>query len=328
VLDLEVEDLILDETVAITVSHNGYIKRQPLTSYRQQRRGGKGVTGGGIKAAEEDFAEHLFIASTHNYILLFTNQGKVYWLKVHAIPVGSRISKGRALINLLQLGQGETLSSIVPVKEFTEGRNLIMTTKNGRIKKTDLLAFSSPRKGGIIALNLDKGDELIAAGLTSGKNEIFLATRQGKAIRFKEDQVRNMGRAAAGVKAITLANGDRLIAMVVVNPESNILTVTENGFGKCTRASEYRLQSRGGKGIINIKTTEKNGLALTAKIVTDNDELMLITHSGMVVRCPVKDIRVAGRSTQGVRLIALKNKDKMASCAKLVKEQEAEPEAE
>ncbi|MFA5146494.1 MAG: DNA gyrase subunit A [Candidatus Omnitrophota bacterium] len=320
--ELEIEDLIAEEDVVITISHAGYIKRLPVSSYRKQRRGGKGVTGADMK--EEDFVEHLFVASTHDYLLFFTDKGIVHWLKVHEIPEAGRASKGKAIINLLSLSAGEKISAFVPVREFKEGRFLIMATKNGVIKKTSLTAYSHPRKGGIIGIGLEKDDELIAVELTGNEEDILLATRLGKAIRFKESQVRDMGRAAKGVKGITLGKKDSIIAMKVVRQDQTALTVTQQGFGKRTHFKEYRIQSRGGKGIINIKVTGKNGEAVGLEAVSDKDELMLITEKGMIVRCPIKDIRTTGRSTQGVRLMKVETADKVSCIAKIVPEDEEE----
>ncbi|MDD5135720.1 MAG: DNA gyrase subunit A [Candidatus Omnitrophica bacterium] len=320
--ELDIEDLIAEEDVVITISHTGYIKRLPVSSYRKQRRGGKGVAGAEMK--EEDFVEHLFIASTHDHILFFTDKGTLHWLKVHEIPEAGRLSKGKAIINLLSLGTGEKISAFVPVREFKEGDFLIMATKNGLIKKTALTAYSNPRKGGIIGIGLEKDDALISVKKTAGDDEILLATKEGKAIRFKEVQVRDMGRAAKGVRGINLGKKDECIAMDVVRPDQTVLTVTGQGFGKRTSFKEYRLQSRGGKGIINIKVTGKNGEAVGLKTVSDKDEVMLMTEKGMVVRCPIKDIRSTGRSTQGVRLMRLDSGDKLSSVAKIVPEDEAE----
>jgi len=322
--DLDIEDLIAEEDVVITISNAGYIKRLPVSSYRKQRRGGKGMTGAGTR--EEDFIEHLFIASTHESILFFTNLGRVYWLKVHEIPQAGRISKGKAIINMLQLSKDECVAAFVRVKEFKEGSFLVMGTKKGLVKKTDLAAFSRPRKGGIVGISIEKQDELISVRLTDGRKEILMATRAGKAIRFPEKQVRDMGRGAKGVKGITLGKQDEVIAMEIVDPKTAILTVTELGFAKRTTASEYRTQSRGGKGIINIKVAKKNGEAVSLKIVGDKDELMAITTGGTIVRCPVKDIRTTGRSAQGVRLIRLSGKDKVASVARVIAEEEVTAE--
>ena len=321
--ELEIEDLIAEEDVVITISHAGYIKRLPVSSYRKQRRGGKGVTGADMK--EEDFIEHLFIASTHDYMLFFTDKGIVHWLKVHEIAEAGRLSKGKAIINMLQLAQGEKISAFVPVREFKEGSFLMMATRAGVIKKTAITAYSHPRRGGIIGIGLEKDDQLIEVELIKGDEEILLATREGKAIRFKESQVRDMGRGAKGVRGINLGKKDSLIAMEVVKADQTILTVTGEGFGKRTTFKEYRMQSRGGKGIINIKVTKKNGEVVGLKTVSDKDEIMLMTEKGMIVRSPIKDIRTTGRSTQGVRLMKLDAHDKIASVAKIVPEDDAEP---
>jgi len=320
--ELEIEDLIAEEDVVVTISHSGYIKRLPVSSYRKQRRGGKGVTGADVN--EEDFVEHLFIASTHDYMIFFTDKGMIHWLKVHEIPEGGRASKGKAIINMLSLAGGEKISAFIPVREFKEGSFLVMCTKNGTIKKTALTAYSNPRKGGIIGMGLEKDDALIEVELTNGDDELLLATKEGKAIRFKESQVREMGRAAKGVRGIRLGKKDACIAMEIVKPDQTVLTVTGQGFGKRTSFKEYRLQSRGGKGIINMKVTGKNGEAVGLKTVSDKDEIMLMTEKGMVVRSPVKDIRSTGRSTQGVRLMKLDAGDKVAVVAKIVPEDESE----
>ena len=320
--ELEIEDLIAEEDVVVTISHSAYIKRLPVSSYRKQRRGGKGVTGAEVK--DEDFVEHLFIASTHDYMLFFTDKGMVHWIKVHEIPEGGRTSKGKAIINMLSLAGSEKISAFVPVREFKEGSYLVMCTRNGTIKKTALTAYSNPRKGGIIGMGLEKDDELIGVELTNGDDELLLATKEGKAIRFKESQVREMGRAAKGVRGIRLGKKDACIAMEIVKADQTVLTVTGQGFGKRTSFKEYRLQSRGGKGIINIKVTGKNGEAVGLKTVSDKDEIMLMTEKGMVVRSPVKDIRSTGRSTQGVRLIKLDSGDKVSVLAKIVPEDEDE----
>ncbi|MBM3253685.1 MAG: DNA gyrase subunit A, partial [Candidatus Omnitrophica bacterium] len=324
VAELEIEDLIAEEDMVITISHSGYIKRLPVDAYRRQRRGGKGVTGADVK--EEDFIEHLFIASTHEYILFFTDRGRVHWLKVHEIPQASRIAKGKAIVNILGISQDEKISAFVPVKEFKEGSFVVLATSRGNIKKTDLSCFSHPRKAGIIALTLEKDDELIGAELTDGTKELVLATKLGKAIRFKESQVRNMGRAAKGVRGVRIDRKDKVIAMEVVRADATILTVTSKGFGKRTKLSQYRVQSRGGKGIINIKLTKRNGEAVGLKIVTDKDEFMLITEAGMIVRCPVRDIKTTGRNSQGVRIMRLDEKDKISSVARVVVEEEEKEE--
>jgi len=318
--ELEVEDLIAEEDVVVTISHSGYIKRLPVSAYRKQKRGGRGVTGAEVK--EEDFVEHLFVASTKDYLLIFTDKGQVHWLKVYEIPQASRISKGKATINLLQMEAGYKISSTIPIKEFSADEYLVMVTKQGQIKKTKLDAYSNPRKGGIIGITLDKNDELIGVELTDGKQELLIGTRQGKAIRFSEGKVRDMGRQAGGVRAISLAKKDEVISMVLCQKDSTILTVTELGFAKRTPLKEYRLTSRGGKGIINIKVTNKNGEAVSLKTVSDNDELMVITQNGMFLRCAVKDIRSTGRSAQGVHLIKLEGKDHVACIAPVIAEEE------
>ena len=318
--ELEIEDLIAEEDVIITISHSGYIKRLPVSAYRRQHRGGRGVSAMGTR--DEDFAEHLFIASTHEHILFFTNKGKVYWLKVHEVPQAGRLSKGKAIVNLLQLESQEMLSARVPVKDFDPKKFLVLATRRGLIKKTCLDAFSNPRRAGIVAISLEEGDELIAAALTDGKEEILLASREGKAVRFKEEDVRDMGRAAKGVRAIRLGKKDAVIGMAIVRPDATLLTVTAGGFGKRTSFKEYRRQSRGGKGVINIKVTKKNGEVVGLKSVTEKDEVMLITQNGMVVRCPVKDIRSVGRNSQGVRVIRLEGKDQVSSVASVVKKEE------
>jgi len=318
--ELEVEDLIAEEDVVVIISHGGYIKRLPVSGYRKQKRGGKGVTGAEVK--EEDFIEHLFVASTKDYLLIFTDKGQVHWLKVYEIPQASRISKGKAIINLLQMEPGYKISSTIPVKEFAGDKYLVMVTRRGQIKKTRLDAYGNPRKGGIIGITLDKDDELIGVELTDGQQELLIATRQGKSIRFSEAKVRDMGRAAHGVRAISLAKKDDVIAMVVSEKNSTILTVTELGFAKRTPIEEYRLTSRGGKGVINIKVTSKNGQAVSLKAVSDNDELMVITQNGMFLRCAIKDIRTTGRSAQGVRLIKLEDKDRVSCVAPVIAEEE------
>ena len=320
--ELDIEDLIAEEDVVITMSHGGYVKRLPVSGYRKQRRGGKGVTGADIN--EEDFVEHLFIASTHDYILFFTDKGTVHWVKVHEIPEAGRASKGKAIINLLAIASGEQVSAFVPVREFKEGSFLTMVTQNGLIKKTALTAYSNPRKGGIIGIGLEKDDQLIKVVLTSGDDELLIATKAGKAIRFKESQVREMGRAAKGVRGIRVGKKDSVIALEIVKADQTVLTVTGQGFGKRTAFKEYRTQSRGGKGIINIKVTGKNGEAVGLKTVSDKDGMMLISEKGMIVRSSVKDIRTTGRSTQGVRLMKLDSGDKISSVARIVPEEEEE----
>ena len=318
--EIEIEDLIAEEDVVITISHLGYIKRLPVSAYRKQKRGGKGVTGAEVR--EEDFIEHLFVASTKDYLLVFTDKGRVYWLRVYEIPQASKVAKGKAVINLLQLSADEKISATIPVREFSADNFLVMVTRAGLLKKTRLDEYSNPRKGGIIGITLEKGDELIGVKLSDGKQELILATRMGKAIRFSESQVRDMGRQAKGVRGISLSKNDQVIAMEIAQKNDTVLTVTELGFAKRTPVNQYRLQRRSGKGIINIKVTKKNGLAVSLKTVSDKDELMVITQNGMFLRCLVKDVRSTGRSAQGVRLIKLADKDRVSSVAHVVVEEE------
>ncbi len=320
--ELEVEDLIAEEDVVVIISHAGYIKRLPVSAYRKQKRGGKGVTGAEVK--EEDFVEHIFVASTKDYLLIFTDQGQVYWLKVYEIPQAGRQAKGKAIVNMLEVKSGEKISSTVPVREFSADKFLVMVTRQGVIKKTTLEAYGNPRKGGIIGITLEKGDELIGVEMTDGKQELLLGTRQGKAIRFQEGLVRDMGRSAKGVRGIALAKNDQVISMIIPEKDSTVLTVTELGFAKRTPMKEYRLTNRGGKGIINIKVTNKNGQAVGMKTVSDNDELMVITQNGIFLRCAIKDIRSTGRAAQGVRLIKLQDKDKVSCIAHVIAEEDEE----
>jgi len=318
--DLQVEDLIAEEDVVVTISHGGYIKRLPVSAYRKQKRGGTGSSGAEVK--EEDFVEHLFVASTKDYLLIFSDKGQVHWLKVYEIPQASRVSKGKAIVNLLQMEADSKISSTVPIKEFSSSKYLVMVTKLGNIKKTKLDAYSNPRKGGIIGITLDKGDELIGVKLTEGNQELLIGTQDGKAIRFSEEKVRDMGRSARGVRGISLDKKDKVIDMILAEKDATVLTVTELGFAKRTPIEEYRLTSRGGKGIINMKVTDKNGLAVSLKSVSDRDELMVITQNGMFLRCAVKDIRTTGRSAQGVRLIKVQDKDHVSCVAHVVVEEE------
>lgn len=320
--ELNIEDLIAEEDMVITLSHAGYIKRFPVSAYKKQKRGGKGVTGAETK--EEDFIEHLFVASTHDYMLFFTSAGRLYWKKVHEIPQAGRKTKGRPIVNLLGVEEGENITSVVPVREFTEGTFVVMATKQGKIKKTSLKVFSNPRKGGIISITLDKSDTLIGAALSNGEDEICMATAEGKAIRFKETCIRAMGRSAQGVKGIRLQKKDKVIGMVRVEAEGTLLSVTEKGFGKRTDFKEYRLQTRGGRGVINLKIVEKNGNVVGIKSVRDGNEIMLISIQGMIVRVGVNGIRNIGRATQGVRLINLKPGDKLTSVANVIAKEETE----
>ncbi|MBW2975925.1 DNA gyrase subunit A [Candidatus Woesearchaeota archaeon] len=314
----EVEDIIEENECVITVTHSGYIKRQLLQAYRQQRRGGKGHIATTTK--EEDFVKDIFIASTHSYILFFTDKGKVHWLKVYSIPEASRQARGKAIINLLDLQSDEKVTAYVPIRNFDDKHFLIMATKNGTVKKTSLSAYSNPRRGGIIAISLDAQDELINVKLTDGNKEIILATGNGIAVKFNETNVRATGRSAQGVRGIRLSENDNAIGMVVATEEKTLLTVTENGYGKRTKISEYRLINRGGSGVRNIICSERNGKVVAVNSVSDEDEIMLITKKGITIRMPVSQISVIGRATQGVRLIKLQEDDKLVSVAKIVKE--------
>lgn len=328
-LDISLEDLIVEEDMIVTISHSGYIKRNAISLYRSQRRGGRGKMGMATK--EEDFVEHLFVASTHSYILIFTDAGKVYWLKVHEIPQGGRLARGKAIVNLLNISPEEKITAILPVKEFAGGKYVFMATKEGIVKKTDLLAYSHPRAGGIIALDLDPGDQLIAAGLTDGHKEILLSSREGKAIRFSEEEVRPMGRTARGVKGIELRPGDYLVSLDIINPEikgGTILSVTEKGYGKRTPIEEYPCQSRGGKGVITIKTTPRNGNLVGVQQIIEQDEVMLITDKGKIIRLRSEDICVIGRNTQGVKLIDLENGERVMAVTRLAEKEEERGEEE
>lgn len=318
--EFTLEDLIAEEDMVITISHAGYIKRLPTSTYRRQRRGGRGVTGMGTK--EEDFVEHLFIASTHDYILFFTDRGRCYWLKVHWIPQGGRMAKGRAVANLLKIRPGESIAAFVPVKFFDDEHYVITATRKGIIKKTLLAKYSNPRKGGICGALVDEDDELIEAKLTDGNQDIILGTRKGKAIRFPESDVRYMGRSSRGVKGITVGKGDWVVGMVVVKRDATLLVVSENGYGKRSNISDYPLQHRGGKGVITIKNTARNGDVVTIKETVETDELMIITQGGVVIRLPIRGVSVIGRNTQGVKLINLDEGDKVVDVARVVSEEE------
>jgi len=312
---LTVEDMIVEEDMVVTISHAGYIKRNPVTLYNSQRRGGKGKTGVGIK--EEDFVDRLFVASTHDMFLFFTSWGRVYWRKVHELPQASRLARGKAIVNLLSLGEGEKLATVLAVRSFEPGYTVLMATREGLVKKTDLMAYSRPRAGGIIALNLVDGDELIAVRITDGTQNVFLGSRDGKSIRFHESGVRSVGRASQGVRGMRLAEADHIVGMEVLTDGKTLMTVTENGYGKRTSIDEYPIQKRGGKGVITIKTTERNGVVMAILLVTDEDDVMLVTSRGKIIRIPVKDVSVIGRNTQGVRLIAMAPGERVASAASL-----------
>lgn len=315
--EFNIEDLIADEDMVITISHQGYIKRIPVDAYRQQHRGGRGVTG--MRTKKEDFVEHLFIASTHSYILFLTDRGHCHWLKVHEIPEGGRVSRGRPVVNLIEIGESHKVAAIVPVKAFEDGRYLMKVTRNGLVKKTVLPAYSRPRRGGIIAMNIMDDDRLIGAEVTSGSQEIVLATRNGQAVRFHEQEVRDMGRGTRGVRGISLDEGDEVVCMVVVqDAESTLLTVSAKGYGKRTGVSDYRLTRRGGKGVINIRTSERNGKVVAVRGVVDEDELIIVTLNGILIRQPIGEISSIGRNTQGVRLINLDEDDEVMDVARVV----------
>ena len=321
--ELRIEDLIADEDMAITVTNTGYIKRTPISTYRAQRRGGKGRIG--MRTREEDFVSHLFVASTHAYIMIFTDRGRAYWLKVHEIPDVGPGGKGKAIVNLVQLEEEEKIAALLAVKEFPRDEDqqfIVMGTRKGTVKKTDLTAFSNPRPSGIIAMGIEEGDSVIAVEMSDGKEQIFIGTRDGMAIRFDETDVRPMGRTAYGVRGISLRDGDEVVAMEVVREGGTVLTVAQNGYGKRTELEEYRLQSRGGVGIINIQTSDRNGKVVGIAYVHDDDELMLISQQGMILRMKAGDIRTIGRATQGVRLIEMEEGDEVVSLAKLAEKEE------
>jgi len=313
--DLSIEDLIADEEMVITISHAGYVKRLPMDTYRSQNRGGKGITG--MKTREEDFVEHLFSASTHSYILFFTNRGKCYWLKVWEIPEAGRTARGKAVVNLLQLGQGESIAAFLPIRTFDDDHYIMMVTRGGLVKKTVLSAYGNPRRNGIVALNILEGDALIEALLTDGDNDIVIASRNGQAVRFHESDVRTMGRGAQGVRGIRLGEDDRVVGMLASGRDTTLLSVTENGYGKRTDIGSYRLTRRHSKGVSNIRTSERNGPVVSIHAVSDEDELMIITTKGLIIRLPVRDLRPIGRNTQGVRLINLDEGDRVIDVSRI-----------
>ena len=317
---ISVEDLIVEEDMVVTISHEGYIKRNAVALYRAQRRGGRGRIGASTR--EEDFVEHLFVASTHSYLLFFTTSGKVFWLKVHEIPQAGRAARGRSITNVLSLQPEEKLSAFLPVREFQEGRYVLFATRRGLVKKTDLMQYASPRPSGIIAIALEEGDEVIGVRLTDGSREAILSTRDGQAIRFKEDEARSMGRDTYGVRGMKLDAGDEVVSLDLVEPGATLLAVSENGYGKRTEMEEYRLTRRGGKGIITMKTTDKTGRVIGVRMVTDDDQIMLVTSGGKVIRLRVNEIRVIGRNTQGVRLIGLEEGERVASVARLAERED------
>ncbi|MCX6999254.1 MAG: DNA gyrase subunit A [Candidatus Sumerlaeota bacterium] len=324
--DLTVEDLIAEENMVITISHQGYIKRTPTSLYRRQRRGGRGVTG--MESKEGDWAESVFVGTTHDYLLFFTNKGRAHWLKVYELPQAGRASKGRPIINMIQMEEGEKIQAVIPVGEFDDKHFLIMATKNGMVVKNALNLYSNPRRTGIKAMKIDKKDELICVRMTNGQQQVFLGTLKGLAVRFHETEIRACGRYTGGVIGIRLAKGDRVIGMEVLRPNSTILTVCENGYGKRSKAEDYRLIHRGGKGVINIKVTERNGEVISIKEVIDDDELIMLTQEGMSIRVNVGDIRVISRNTQGVRLINLKQNDKIVAVARMEEKEEGKEVAE
>ena len=312
--DIDIEDMIVEEDMVVTVSHSGYIKRNPVSLYRSQHRGGRGKVA--MVTREEDFVENIFVASTHSYILIFTNLGRVYWLKVYQVPQAGRAAKGKAIVNLIQISPNERVSAVLPVRDFVGGKYVVMATKKGIVKKTELTAFSNPRTGGIIAIGVDEGGELIEAKETTGTQDILLGTRKGMAIRFKEDEVRSMGRTARGVTGIRIDEDDEVVGMEVIGNENTILTVSEKGFGKRTEIAEYRLQSRGGKGVIDLKTTPKTGAVAGIKQVVGNEDIMLISNTGNIIRLHVDEISVLHRNTQGVKLIDIAPEEKVVGVAR------------
>ena len=324
--DLSIEDLIAEEDMVVTISHAGYIKRNATSQYRSQRRGGKGMVGATTR--EEDFVEHLFVSSTHSYLLFFTSFGRVHWVKVHEIPQGSRTAKGKAIINLLPLGEGENISAFLPVREFKEDTSVVFSTRNGRVKKTDLMAYSNPRTGGIIAISLDDNDEVIGVRMANSNQDILLSTRNGKAIRFSEKDVRPTGRSTQGVKGISLEADDEVVSLAVLNPDETLLTVSSLGYGKRSSVDEYRVQSRAGKGVLTMRTTDKTGEVVGVRQVTDEDHLMLITDSGRIIRLRMRELRTIGRNTQGVRLFDIDPKERVVSLALLAEDDEYEETAE
>ncbi len=318
--ELTIEDMIVEEDMVVTISNSGYIKRNPITLYQSQHRGGKGKTAMGTK--EEDFVSFLFVASTHHTFLFFTNRGKIYWCKVYEIPQAGRQSRGKAIVNLLNFEKDEKLTTVLNVPSFEPGYHVIMATKNGLVKKTDLMAYSRPRTGGIIALNLAQGDELIAAMITDGTYNVFLGSSMGKSIRFHESDVRPTGRIAGGIRGMRLASGDRIVGMEVLSHGQTLFTVTENGYGKRTSIDEYPVQKRGGMGVITIKTSERNGQVIAILLVEDHDDLMLMTDIGKIIRMPIKGVSVISRNTQGVKLIGIQPEERVVGAARLAEKEE------
>ena len=317
----DMEELIKDETCLVTMTHSGYVKRLPADTYKTQRRGGKGVKAAGTK--EEDFVERVYVASTHDYLLCFTDQGQVYWLKVYQLPEGSRQAKGKHIANVLELREGEIVNAIVPVSNFQQGY-LFMATKQGTVKKTELMEFANPRRGGIRAITFDEHDTLVGVRYTTGDQEIIIATRQGQANRFNESDIRSIGRQGRGVRGIRLEEGDEVIGMLAAEEKMNILTITDKGYGKRTPVSEYRLCNRGGKGVTNIKITDKNGPVKAVMLVDGKEEIMLVSRNGIAIRVKCSDVSIVGRATQGVRIMKLDDEDQLAAAAKIMAEDEDE----
>jgi DNA gyrase subunit A len=320
--EITLEDMIVQEDMVVTITNAGYIKRNPITLYRQQHRGGKGKTGMGTK--DEDFVSHLFVASTHHTFMFFTNQGRVYWCKVYDIPQSGRTSKGKAIVNLLNFTPDEHLTTVLAVPEFSPGNYVLMATRQGVVKKTDIMAFSRPRAGGIIAINLSEGDELMAARLTDGTRQVFLCSLFGKSIRFHETDIRASGRISRGVRGMRLVKGDQLVGMEVLTYGQTLVTATENGYGKRTSIDEYPVHKRGGKGVITIKTNKRNGKVVTILVVSDEDEVMLVTDAGKIIRMAIGDISVISRNTQGVKLIDMEAGERLVSAARLLEQEDVE----
>jgi DNA gyrase subunit A len=324
-LEWDLEDLIPVEDMVVTITQDGYIKRVPLDTYKGQRRGGVGLIG--MQTKEEDVLTDLFVTSTHDYLMFFTNLGRVYWLKAYRLPIGGRHAKGKPIVNLLpNLEEGELVNETIPVSEFDDSRFLVFSTRKGIIKKTRLSAYAHVRSTGIIALNLDEGDELVETKLTDGQKEIVLATKKGQAVRFQESDVRPMGRPARGVRGVRLGGDDEVVSMAVVTPDSNLLTLTENGFGKLSKVEDYRKTKRGGKGVITIKTTERNGMVVAVKEVAEGDELIVTSQQGMIIRVPVDQIRLSGRATMGVTIMRIKEDDTVCAVARLAREEDEDIE--
>jgi DNA gyrase subunit A len=324
--EISIEDMIAEEDMAVTISNRGFIKRNPITLYRSQRRGGKGLTAMGTR--EDDFVERLFVASTHHTFLFFTNLGKVYWCKCYDIPQAGRLSLGKAIVNLLNMGENEKLATVLAVPDFTPGSFVLMATQKGLVKKTDIMAYSRPRTGGIIAINLLEGDELIAARISDGTMNVFLGSAEGKAIRFHESDVRPSGRVASGVRGMKFAEGDRLVSMEVLSHGQTLFAVTENGFGKRTSIDEYPVHKRGGKGVIAIKTSQRNGKVVAILVVDEEDDVMLMTNIGKVIRTRIKEISVISRNTQGVKLIGVDVGERVVGAARLGEKDEDDKPAD